>query len=268
MKPIFSIITVVYNGETTIRKTIESVLNQEKNIYEYLIIDGKSQDRTLSIINDYKDEVDLIVSERDEGIYDAMNKGVKFANGEWILFMNSGDIFCDRNVLENIKSGLNDSAEIVYGDTFSIIANKIYYIKASPLNNLIKKGMPFCHQSVFVKKKLLLETKFNTNYKILGDFDFFRKMYVDNVSFQHIPIPVSIFDNEGGLSFRSPLISFKEKNIITKGERSKVLYFTKLYLLILKSKLLKLIPESLIKMYRRHRLNSLYLNSQRKVSDY
>jgi glycosyltransferase involved in cell wall biosynthesis len=91
--PIVSIITVVFNGEQSIESTIKSVVGQTFDLFEYLVIDGASTDRTVAIIDQYRDRIDYFVSEHDKGIYDAMNKGVAVAKGEWIIFMNSGDEF-------------------------------------------------------------------------------------------------------------------------------------------------------------------------------
>ena len=107
----FTIVTVCFNCEQLIERTIQSVLSQNPDLFEYIIIDGKSKDRTLDVINQYRDRIDKVVSEPDKGIYDAMNKGIALATGKYINFMNAGDYFVDSHVLENVsnKRGYQDS---------------------------------------------------------------------------------------------------------------------------------------------------------------
>ena len=117
-----SVITVCYNAEKEIEKTIKSVLKQTYMDYEYIFIDGKSKDNTLEVINRYIPEFEKkgirikLVSEEDQGIYDAMNKGVKHASGEWINFMNAGDCFHDEYVLEKIAEHLSEEDDVVAGE--------------------------------------------------------------------------------------------------------------------------------------------------------
>jgi glycosyltransferase involved in cell wall biosynthesis len=100
LKPLFSIITVVYNAGATLEETILSVVNQGLRNYEYIIIDGGSDDNTLAIINKYKSSIAKFISEPDEGIYDAMNKSLKYASGRWLFFLGADDVFCEKNTLE------------------------------------------------------------------------------------------------------------------------------------------------------------------------
>ncbi len=119
-----SIITVCYNAVNTIERTILSVINQNFSDFEYIIIDGKSKDGTLDIINKYAEQINIIVSEEDLGIYDAMNKGVKLAHGEWVNFMNSGDVFASNDVILKIFSNkINSDINFLYSDNFYLLAN-------------------------------------------------------------------------------------------------------------------------------------------------
>lgn len=110
-----SIITIVLNDKQNIEETIQSVVSQNIEI-EYIVIDGASTDGTLDVLQKHKDKIDTIISEKDSGIYKAMNKAIDMANGEWICFMNSGDMFYDSKVLKNILPKIDDSVDIVYGD--------------------------------------------------------------------------------------------------------------------------------------------------------
>ncbi|HWZ04155.1 MAG TPA: glycosyltransferase, partial [Mucilaginibacter sp.] len=115
-KPILSVITVVYNNVQDIERTMLSVLTQTYPRIEYIIIDGKSTDGTLKIINRYKDQVAKIFSEKDEGIYDAMNKGLAAATGDYVIFMNSGDEFYERDTVQMVFDS-SPNADIYYGET-------------------------------------------------------------------------------------------------------------------------------------------------------
>ena len=145
-KPQFSIITVVKNDEKNIQKTIESILNQEFKNFEYIIVDGESKDSTMSLISKYKDKINHIVSENDDGIYFAMNKGAKIARGEFIVYVNSGDTLTV-NALKIIQRKINENPNIDF--VFGTV--KRHYTK----DTLIKYG--------FNKKKLIYNFDFATS---------------------------------------------------------------------------------------------------------
>ena len=112
-----TIVTVVYNDKNNIEKTINSVLNQSYNSKEYIVVDGKSTDGTLEIVKKYADQISVIVSEPDRGIYDAMNKAVDLAHNEWIIFMNSGDVFADNDTLKNVfNEPISKNISFIYSD--------------------------------------------------------------------------------------------------------------------------------------------------------
>jgi len=180
----FSIITVVKNDEKNIQKTIESILNQEFKNYEYIIVDGKSKDSTMSLISKYKNKINHIVSENDDGIYFAMNKGAKIARGEFIVYVNSGDTLTV-NALNIIQTKINENPNVDF--VFGTV--KRHYTK----DTLIKYG--------FNKKKLIYNFDFatshstgfyfrrskfqeigffNTKYKCSADYDVYYKMIILN----------------------------------------------------------------------------------------
>ena len=115
-KNIISIVTVTYNSVHNIEETILSVINQTYQNIEYIIIDGGSVDGTMNIVKKYKNSIDYIVSEKDNGIYDAMNKGIQIASGKWINFLNSGDTFYNKKVIENISFKNYENHVIIYGN--------------------------------------------------------------------------------------------------------------------------------------------------------
>ena len=178
-KPLVTVITVVFNDVTYLERTIFSILNQTYDNVEFIVVDGGSSDGTLEIIKKYDHAIDYWVSEKDAGIYDAMNKGIRLATGEWINFMNSGDLFYESTTLNSIALQLESNLQIVFGDveTFSkrhqFNVNKI----SGPVSvqNLVMK-MPICHQSMFVTLQSFKQVGlFDINYKICADHDWLIK---------------------------------------------------------------------------------------------
>ncbi|MGN0165948.1 MAG: glycosyltransferase family 2 protein [Lachnospiraceae bacterium] len=200
---LFSIITVCLNAEETIENTIVSVLNQNFTDFEYIIQDGCSNDRTVEIAERYSSAFAdrgiqfLIFSEPDKGVYDAMNIATQKAQGQWVLYMNAGDCFADITVLDKVsKYNHMEEADILYGDVILRDNNMYKYQKADSLDN-IRFYMPFCHQSVLVRKNLLQLTPFSLQYKLLSDYLFFLKAYLSNKKFEYITGAISIYDING-----------------------------------------------------------------------
>jgi len=186
--PLITVVTVVLNAKDCIEKTIKSVINQTYENVEYIVIDGGSTDGTQETIKQYGDKISKTLSEPDKGIYDAMNKGIDLANGEWINFMNSGDYFYTNDILEGIFKDKNIQEDFIYGDTIS----KFYighYI-STKFSKAPEPEVPFwkvfpCHQSSFVRTEILKANKFNTkdtiqrefaDYALLLDFRYKKKL--------------------------------------------------------------------------------------------
>lgn len=193
-----SIITIVLNDKQNIEKTIESVLSQGVEI-EYIIIDGGSTDGTLDVIERYREKINIFLSEKDSGIYNAMNKAINLVSGDWICFMNSGDMFYDSNVLKNVLPNFDDELDVVYGDWEVRYENKKRIVKADENIENIWKGMLFFHQSCFVKKDILKQYKFNETNRIAADYELFYNLYKENKKFRYIPMIVASV-SAGGLS--------------------------------------------------------------------
>lgn len=195
-----SVITVCYNAAETIEKTIQSVLGQTYRDIEYIIIDGGSTDGTIDVIRKYADKIAYWTSEPDKGIYDAMNKGIRVATGEWINFMNSGDYFSSDAVVENIfQKNSYAGVDVVYGNTWMKYAKGISFAKVKKIDYM-QKGMPFCHQSSFVRRDAI--GQFDTNYRIAADYHFFYMSYLEKGTgtFRYIDMPVAVFDARDGVS--------------------------------------------------------------------
>ena len=174
----FSIITTVFNGEETIGKTIESVISQTYNNYEYIIVDAKSEDNTLKEIDKYKKYITKVISEPDKSIYEGMNKGIKISTGEIIGIINSGDIYSS-DALKIINNYFkNNNLDFMFG---TVLKKKILY-KYEP--NKIWWSFNFypAHSGgFFVKKKIHNELGlYDTRYKCSADYDFFYKLIVKN----------------------------------------------------------------------------------------
>ena len=162
-KPLITVVTVVFNGEKFLEETILSVINQTYDNVEYIIIDGGSTDTTLDIIKRYEYAIDYWVSEKDKGIYDAMNKGIDLATGEWINFMNAGDLLL--KVPDLLRS---KDIVIIYGKA-KIYGNKILKVKSIIKLDDFYSGMAVCHQACFYRNKVAKYIQYDTKYKICAD---------------------------------------------------------------------------------------------------
>ena len=171
--PKISIITVVYNGQALIERTIKSVLSQEYTSIEYIVIDGASSDSTLFILEQHKSKIAQIVSEKDKGIYDAMNKGLKLASGDYVLFLNAGDEFYSNKTLTSVFD-LRE-ADVYYGNTAVVDGSGVVLgdRRLTPPEELnwksLKFGMCVSHQS-FIAKRVLCDA-YDLNYTVSSDID-------------------------------------------------------------------------------------------------
>lgn len=179
-----SIITVSYNSVKTIEQTIRSVLGQTYKNIEYIVIDGASTDGTQQIIEKYADKISYYISEEDDGLYYAMNKGIQKATGDIIGIINSDDWYAETAVENAIKCFAKSSADVVYGVTVNVERDGTEYKrKIYPLETIWYR-MPFGHPSVFVKKDVYYKLDgYNTNYKVSSDYDFLLRCYSQNIRF-------------------------------------------------------------------------------------
>lgn len=216
--PKFSIVTVVYNGALEIEKTLKSCLEQDYAYKEYIVVDGVSTDKTLEIIDKYQNKISSIIIEPDQGIYDAMNKAIKVATGDWILFMNSGDSFYDLCVLSRIADALKDrkiEPDVIYGNTLYKYKNIFLKTMPMPLEK-IEREMVFCHQSSLVRIDLIKSTLFDLRYKLAADYEMMLKFYTQNRKFIYLDIYISVFNQVDGTTLRNYVESAKEKFSVYK----------------------------------------------------
>lgn len=199
MKPLISVVTVCFNAVKDIEKTILSVINQTYENIEYIIIDGGSTDGTVDVIKKYADRITYWISEPDKGIYDAMNKGIKVATGEWINFMNAGDSFYSKDVIEKFLPFIDEDTYIAYGDTMMICSFGNVLRKNLPIEAMTHSMVPG-HQATLINTDYHRRHLYDTSYKSSADFDFFHKAYLSKVKFQYIPVIVANYEAEHGLS--------------------------------------------------------------------
>ncbi len=173
-KALLSVITVVFNSEKLLEKTIQSVRNQTYDNIELVIIDGGSTDKTIEIIKRYDESIDYWISEPDKGLYDAMNKGISYAKGDYLWFLNSGDLIYSNNTVEEFFMNFSD-ADIYYGETMMVDAhgNNIGMRRLKTPADLnwksLKRGMVICHQAIIVKREIA--PSYDLSYKFSADFD-------------------------------------------------------------------------------------------------
>lgn len=201
--PRISVITVCYNAELHIEDTIRSVVNQTYPEIQYIVIDGQSKDHTMCIIEGYTKQIDVLLSEPDRGIYDAMNKALDYVSGTWVIYLNAGDTFHHSNAISDIFDGRHDisSVHFIYGDTIGV-ENKTEKGILKPLDlNYFWKRIPICHQSCFIRADVQKRNYYSLNYKVSSVYDFFYKCYLQGYSFKYIPVPISKYDLNGYSSY-------------------------------------------------------------------
>lgn len=195
-----SIITINYNDKEGLLKTIQSVIGQTWRDFEFLVIDGNSTDGGQEIIRQYEDQIDYWISEPDTGVYNAMNKGIRAATGEFVLFMNSGDLFYNNEVLQNAIALMDGDYGIYYGD---VIVKKPHSERHKIYPDTLSFSFFYtgalCHQATFIKRQLFYDHFFyNENYKIYSDGEFFIYTICKmDVPYKHLNLIVAIYDFTG-----------------------------------------------------------------------
>lgn len=212
--PVISIITVCYNAEREIKATLKSVKEQSFKNYEYIIVDGASKDNTLKVISQSGVEPTHLVSERDKGIYDAMNKGLALAQGEYLMFLNAGDSLYSTNTLQKIADAAKGSPDVIYGDTAIVDAERNYLRprKLRPpktlTRNSFKNGMLVCHQAFLPKRELAMP--YDMAYRFSADFDWCVKILSASKKCRQIDDFIVNYLEEGATT-RNHIKSLKER---------------------------------------------------------
>lgn len=224
-RPFFSIIIPTYNSAGTLSACIESIITQSFNNWEILIVDAVSKDDTTQLAASYAatNPSIRIVSEKDKGIYDAMNKGINLAAGEWLYFMGSDDKLFDVEVLQNVAGAINNIAgvEIVYGNVFSERFNGLYD-GAFNYSKILKKNIS--HQAIFFNKKVFDKTGyFNLDYKAQSDWDHNLKwLLAGDIKKQYINTTVAFYADGGFSSLNGDDVFYKDirANYLSYGKKT------------------------------------------------
>ena len=213
-----SIITVVYNGIAHLEQTIKSVINQTYTNIEYIIIDGGSTDGTVELLKKYDERIEYWVSEKDEGIYDAMNKGIAKATGEIVGLINADDWYEVDAVAQVVETFLNSHADIVHGAMNIVKENGNSFTKKVALDlSHFKKGMLLNHPTTFVKRDVYeIYGSFNTQYKIVADWELMLCLWLTGLSFVGIESTLANF-RMGGVSSEHLKKSLMEKHQVRKA---------------------------------------------------
>lgn len=218
MTPKISIITIVYNNVKDIEYTLKSVTQQIYSNIEYIVIDGASTDGTVAVIQRYDNVITIFISEKDKGIYDAMNKGLQHASGDYVLFLNSGDELFDKNTVKKIVDHGNE-ADIIYGETKlidehrNIIGDRRHKAPETFTWKSFSYGMNICHQAIYIKRSIA--DPYDTQYQLSADIDWVIRAAKKAQTSQNVHLYVAKY-LVGGMSQKRHKQSLKERYQIFK----------------------------------------------------
>lgn len=191
-KPLISVVTVVYNDAEGLERTIQSVADLDYPFVDYVVIDGASEPPTQKVLQRFGGQIDTLVSEPDKGIYDAMNKGLGKARGDFVIFMNAGDTFASNDTLSAVAPHLDGGSDVVYGHRNYIHEGGKTQQKSHPIEH-VKRGMPYCHQAAFYRRSTLNSYKFNTFLKYAADYNQIVDLYLSDKTFKQIDMVICDF---------------------------------------------------------------------------
>ena len=217
-KPLITVITVVFNGAAFLENTIKSVVNQTYDNVEYVIIDGGSTDGSVDIIKEYEGQIDYWVSERDGGIYDAMNKAVTLSLGDWVYVLGSDDVLF-AEALEKVSCYLKSQNTAYYGNVKLLSSGEIY---AGSFGTYKMMYYNISHQSIFYPKSFYESNKYNEKYSSAADFELLMRCHgTRKYIFQYIPELIAEYNNTDGISSRQEDQAFilDRKNVVKKNFR-------------------------------------------------
>lgn len=263
-----SVITVCYNAGDDLKQTIDSIMNQNTGDFEYIIKDGGSSDQTYKLIADYEKKLKsklsnfIFITEKDNGIYNAMNIAVNIARGDYLLFINAGDELYESNTIELLNEVIQN-CDIYYGNIAQQDDGCQQIVRPICKIDLLKKRMFFCHQASIIKRTLMIDLKYNEKYLICADYDFFLRAYLQGKRFSYINQVIAIF-KIGGISYKRPFdlideaYRIQEENGIINTAKSKRLRKKN----FIKKVTISLLPVKLYENYKKikkHKKNKIGL---------
>lgn len=216
LTPKFSVITVCYNAQAVIEDTIQSVISQTYHHVEYILIDGASKDHTMSIVNRYRDRIAIVVSEPDKGLYDAMNKGIRLATGDYLCFLNAGDSFHEDNTLLRMAHSIHESQlpDVLYGET-ELVDHEGHFLRMRRLSapetltwKSFRQGMLVCHQAFFPRRDRVVP--YDLSYRYSADFDWCIRIMKQSVVLHNTHLTLIDYLSEG-MTTRNRHASLKER---------------------------------------------------------
>ena len=229
-----TVVTAVLNDAGHIEQTILSVISQTDIEIEYIIVDGGSKDGTLELIGKYKDKISLFISEPDRGVYDAMNKGIKYSTGDFVYFLNSGDVLLNPSILSKIKfEDVNVRNTIIYGNVIVAYGNIEALEKPRPFfkSKMKFKGIGICHQSMFFPGELIRNEKYDLSYKIAADYDLVYRLWRKGTEFLYRDITIAKYDWGKGISSNPyKLLDVYRENARVCHQQLNPLYWAKMIL--------------------------------------
>ena len=229
-----TVVTAVLNDAGHIEQTILSVISQTDIEIEYIIVDGGSKDGTLELIGKYKDKISLLISEPDRGVYDAMNKGIEHSSGDFVYFLNSGDVLLNPSILSKIKfEDVNVRNTIIYGNVIVAYGNIEALEKPRPFfNSKMKfKGIGICHQSMFFPGELIRNEKYDLSYNIAADYDLAYRLWRKGTVFLYKDITIAKYDWGKGISSNPyKLLDVYRENARVCHQQLNPLYWAKMVL--------------------------------------
>jgi glycosyltransferase involved in cell wall biosynthesis len=238
-----SIITVCLNEVNTIEQTLQSVFQQTFKDYEYIVIDGGSEDGTLEILNKHKSKFEIFLSEKDNGIYSAMNKAIMLSKAEYLYFLNAGDYLNGPKILERIFE-YKPTAELVYGDVIVQLNENLYFRRVTPgtIRKTYMAATTIPHQGSFTRKSLFDRIGgYDESYRIAADYDFFLKVFFKyKIVYQYIPLPWAVNQFYGtnskliNLSIRRSEVDRARKDSLSTAFLNFFKIFSPIYAILIK----------------------------------